>query len=459
LTDGSGRGGAREITTTRRGAWGWICPTGIFAYSTLETMLIPALPQIRAHYQVALSEAGWVFSALALSGAITTPLIGRAADIYGAKRMFVSVLIALGGGIVMSATAASFWQLVLGQALQGSALSLVPLSVAIGCQENDLTASKSIVIAATLSTIAGFFLASLLLQLADYRILYWVSLAPVLICVAAGALGGTLKAAKRPITGDGDVDWIGGGLLAAIFLSILTGIGASASTALWHTIVAALVLVIWFKQSAATRNPVVDRRLLRHPAVGRVAVITAATGMGAFGSFVLIPVIVEMPRIEGGLGGNPSLSGICLAGFGALGAISPFFVPWMRRHVSSRWVMQLGTSLIMAGLMGILVPASIASLFLASSAIGAGIGLLLTQGIDLLGANVPMGRLASASALIFVTKSIGHAIGAQAAASLLSSGKAPAAVLFPVLLACCFCAVALAAGLRIPTSEQEKLNS
>ena len=436
-------------------AWRWICPTAIFAYATLETMLVPALPQIRAHLDIDLASSGWFFSALALSGAVATPLIGRMADLYGAQRVFAAVLAALLGGILLSATAASFWPLIVGQALQGLALSLIPLSVAIGQQLGDEGASRRIVIAATSSTIAGFALAGLLLRLGDYKILYWISFVPIACCLVAVLVSGALRSDGKARS-RGSLDFVGATLLGTSIVLILTGIGRGPYASLVHLALAAALLALWWRQSGTADDPLIDRRLLRDPLVARVAIITAMLGMGAFGSFVLIPVVVEAPLARGGLGGDASLSGFCLAGFGVAGALSPLFAASLRRRFGVRVPMLFAILLILAGLASLALPSSASGFIWVSAAVGAGIGLSLTHGIDLLIMRIPPERLASASALIFVAKSIGHASGAQAVTVLIGDPVFPAAAFGPVALACGFCLVALAAALRLPALDHER---
>lgn len=413
-------------------------------------MLVPALPQIQHRLGLSLGDATWTFSALALSGAVATPLLGRAADIWGARRIFTLTSIVLMLGILLSATASSFTQLLAGQIMQGFALSFLPLSIAVSREVEDADAAKYIVIAATSSTVAGFFFASLLLQLSDYRVLYWVAVPPIGLCTLAAIVNGGFKA--RGVAAPGArIDVASGALLAVAFVSFLTSFGANWRALIGHLVVSLTALIAWWVRSRRSEQPLIDIGLFNDRVVGSIAAIAATTGAGAFASFVIIPVMVESASGQGGMGGTPTLSGVLLSGFGIFGAISPLMTGWLRIRTSSSAVLQIGTSAILIGLLVLLLPASSSTLFVASSAIGAGIGLVLTQAIDSLSGAVPIERLASASAAIFVTKSLGHATGAQAASHLLGTLPSVAASAPSVGFAASCCLIALLIGRRLPS--------
>jgi predicted MFS family arabinose efflux permease len=66
---------------------------GLFAYSTLETMLSPALPMIQKAIGASTPAIAWVFTGLLLAGAVSTPVIGRLADVRDKRPVLLGVLV------------------------------------------------------------------------------------------------------------------------------------------------------------------------------------------------------------------------------------------------------------------------------------------------------------------------------------------------------------------------------
>jgi MFS family permease len=59
----------------------------------LHTSLSPALPIIASDFNISASLSSWVMTAYMVSGAVMTIVIGRLADIYGAKKMLMMMMI------------------------------------------------------------------------------------------------------------------------------------------------------------------------------------------------------------------------------------------------------------------------------------------------------------------------------------------------------------------------------
>ena len=72
-----------------------------------------------------------VLTAYLVSGAAVTIIIGRLADIYGAKKMLLVVFICYTVGVILAPFAQEFYTLIGLRILQGVAVALVPVSVRI----------------------------------------------------------------------------------------------------------------------------------------------------------------------------------------------------------------------------------------------------------------------------------------------------------------------------------------
>jgi MFS family permease len=57
------------------------------SYALLQSLVVPALPQIQDSLNTTESAVGWVLTAFLLSASVTTPIIGRLGDMYGKERL------------------------------------------------------------------------------------------------------------------------------------------------------------------------------------------------------------------------------------------------------------------------------------------------------------------------------------------------------------------------------------
>ncbi|GAA5057215.1 MFS family permease [Thermocatellispora tengchongensis] len=96
----------------------------------------------------------------------------------------------------------------------------------------------------------------------------------------------------------------------------------------------------------------------------------------------------------------------------------------LERAIGARAVMALGAALLTAANLALLGASQAWVLFLATAVAGAGIGLALTQSMNIVLATVPGERTASVSGMTFVIKAVGGALGAQVGAGMLAAGGA-----------------------------------
>jgi MFS family permease len=109
----------------------WIMGLSIILVLYVHTSLSPALPIMADDFDVDFSVVTWVLTAYLVSGAAVTIVIGRLADIYGAKKMLLVVFICYTVGVILAPFTENFYTLIGLRVLQGIAVALVPVSVRI----------------------------------------------------------------------------------------------------------------------------------------------------------------------------------------------------------------------------------------------------------------------------------------------------------------------------------------
>src|SRR3954452_16018707 len=104
---------------------------GGISYALLQSLVVPALPEIQQSLGVSEGAVGWVLTAFLLSASVATPIVGRLGDIYGKERLLMIVLLLLALGTLISAVASSLWLLLLGRVIQGVGGGIFPLAFSI----------------------------------------------------------------------------------------------------------------------------------------------------------------------------------------------------------------------------------------------------------------------------------------------------------------------------------------
>src|SRR3977135_501253 len=101
---------------------------GGISYALLQSLVVPALPQIQTSLHTTESAVGWVLTAYLLSASVATPIIGRLGDMYGKERLLIIVLVMLAVGTLISAVASSLWLMILGRVIQGGGGGVSPVA-------------------------------------------------------------------------------------------------------------------------------------------------------------------------------------------------------------------------------------------------------------------------------------------------------------------------------------------
>ena len=109
----------------------WTMGLSIVLILYVHTSLTPALPQMVTEFGVDYSVITWVLTAYLVAGASVTIVIGRLADLYGAKKMLLIVFICYTVGVTLAPLAQDIYTLIGLRILQGVAVALVPITIRI----------------------------------------------------------------------------------------------------------------------------------------------------------------------------------------------------------------------------------------------------------------------------------------------------------------------------------------
>ncbi|MFE0380806.1 MFS transporter [Streptomyces inhibens] len=285
--------------------WGalFVLCGAIFLEGIDVAMLNVALPSIRADLGMSTGELQWVMSAYVLGYGGFMLLGGRAADLFGRRRMFVfwlSVFVLFSG---LGGFATEGWMLIAARFVTGIAaafmtpagLSIITTSFAEGPQRDRALLIYS-------GTAAGGFSIGLviggLLTAADWR---WVFFAPValsaVLLVAALAL--VPKSPQEDRAGQG-VDLAGAITVTAAIVLLVLGVERASHAGLGRTagtLAAGLALLAVFaavERRAAT--PLVRLGILRRGSLVRANLVGLLFAAGFFGFQFLVVLYLQELR-------------------------------------------------------------------------------------------------------------------------------------------------------------------
>src|SRR5580704_3553098 len=120
--------------------------------SSLGAPLIPTLSRVDG---VSLSTGEWLLTITLLTGALATPVMGRLADGPRQRAVILVALATVVAGCVLSAVSDGFIVLLIGRALQGVGLGLLPVAMAIARRNLPWEAARQTIATLSVTTAIG----------------------------------------------------------------------------------------------------------------------------------------------------------------------------------------------------------------------------------------------------------------------------------------------------------------
>ena len=198
--------------------------TAALAFSLLQSLIIPAIPQLEQTLHTSESGASWLLTAYLLSAAIATPILGRVGDMLGKEKIIVAVLIALTVGSLLSALATTLPVMLVGRVIQGTGGAVFPL--AFGIIRDEFPAERVAGAIGVMSAIlgagagAGIVLAGPILVHLNYHWLYWIPM----IMAAIATIFTFVFVPESPVRAPGRINWLGAILMSAWLVTGLLAI-------------------------------------------------------------------------------------------------------------------------------------------------------------------------------------------------------------------------------------------
>lgn len=407
--------------------------------SILDTTIVNvALETLSRDLRAPLATIQWVSTGYLLALATVIPLTGWAAERFGPKRVWMTVV---AGFVVTSALCGMAWSadsLIAFRVLQGLAggmimpVGMITLAQAAGPRHMGRVMSV-VGVPMLLAPVFGPVLGGLLIDNLSWRWIFFVNLPIGLVGLVMAAR--LLPSERAQGRSGGRLDLGGLALLSPGIATIVYGLSEVASSGsvtgvrVWAPILVGTVLVVAFARRSWFHDfPIVDIRLLRSTGFSASAATVMLVGAALFGGMLLLPLYYQIDR-----GLSPLAAGLLLAPQGIGAAIA--------MHWSGRLTDRIGGGpVVVAGLMTLIVgtlpftqvTGSTSYVLLASTLVVRGIGLGFTMMPAMASAYalLDVSQVPRATPMLNVLQRIGGSVGTAVLAVVLQgqlAGAVPSA--------------------------------
>ncbi len=406
-----------------------VLATAALAFSLLQSLIIPAIPQLEHTLHTSESGASWLLTAYLLSAAIATPILGRVGDMIGKERVIVAVLVALSVGSLISALATTLPVMLVGRVIQGAAGAVFPL--AFGIIRDEFPAVRVASAIGVMSAIlgagagAGIVLAGPILVHLNYHWLFWI---PMMIAVIA-TLCAWLFVPESPVRTPGRVSWLAAVLLSAWLVALLLGVSEAPSWG-WGSprviglvALAVVLAVAWVWVELRATEPLVDMHMMQRRAVWTNNLVAFMFGIGMYAVIGFLPEFVQTPTSTGyGFGASIIQSGLFLLPLTVTMFIGGLLSGRIAATIGSKSAVIIGsTASTGAYLLLAFAHSEKWEIYLASTLLGIGLGLAFSAMANLIVQAVPPAQTGVASGMNANIRTIGGAIGAAVMSSIVAS--------------------------------------
>lgn len=393
------------------------------------TVVSTAMPKIVADLG-GLSLISWVYAAYLLTTAISTPLFGKMADLYGRKNIFIIGSALFVGGSMLCGLSGTMTQMIIFRALQGIGAGAV-MPVTFTMVADIYTYEERAKIQGLFSSIwgiaglvgplvGGFFVDSL----SWHWIFYFnvpfgiVSVWMIMVCFHE-------KVERK----DKPVDYAGAatfsiGMTAFLFAIITGGQGIAWNSPWMFTLfgTAAVFLALFFRIEVKAKEPMVPLKLFRIRDIG------VSNLVSFLASAIVMGISSYMPLwTQGVLGQNASSSGLSLTPMSIGWLIGSIIGGRMLIKIGARVTSTLGMILIVIASIWLATISDTTPLILIviiMSLSGLGFGLSFTVFTVIVQSSVDWSMRGASTALNTFVRSLGQMLGIAAFGTFLNASIA-----------------------------------
>ena len=402
---------------------------GFAAVASLQSLLIPVLSVIGGELGADPIGLTWILTVWLITAAVATPLLGRAGDLIGRRRMFLLALGAVAIGSVLAAFAPTLGIMLFARVLQGLGGAVFPLG--FGLVRDAFPAARVPAVIGALSAIMavgsglGTVIAGPLSLVIGWRGLFVL---PLLLTTAALVITfrGMDETAKQPgVRLNGLAAVLLSSWLVALLLPLSAGNlwGWNSPLTLGLLVLAVVLAAAWVMVELRSKSPLVDMRMMRLPAVWSTNLTALLTGAAMFGIWAFLPRLAETPAASGfGLGASVSVAGLIMLPMLVTMASVGFVAGPLSRVLPFAAQLTIGALLSAGAALSIaMFHDNAVQLAVAAAALGLGTGLVTSSTPNLIVRSVPASQTGIATGMNANIRTIGGALGTTVFSAVVAS--------------------------------------
>jgi EmrB/QacA subfamily drug resistance transporter len=398
------------------------CMMAIFMAAVEGTIVATAMPTIVAELG-GFDLFSWVFTAYFLAQAVTTPIYGRLADLFGRKRVFFYGSCVFLVGSTACGFTSGMLPMIAFRTLQGLGAGAIQ-SISTTIIGDIYTPAERARLQGWLSSVWGFaavigpVLGGFIVEHLHWAFIFWINLPIGIAAIAILAL----YLHERLTPRHHHIDYAGSFLL-------MVGVGAVMmvvvqADALTGPVIAALLiagtlsLILLIVNERRCSEPIVPFALLRHR-------IIAAGNLGGLAIGALLTCVVGfLPTyIQGAMGDTPTTTGIVIAVLSVAWALASIVAGRVMVKTSYRLTGALGALALIAGcaiLIALDLSSSLSLINAGGVLIGIGMGFCNTTFLVAVQTSVGWSERGAATSAVLFMRTIGQALGAGIAGAILN---------------------------------------
>lgn len=312
-----------------------------------------ALPSIEGELGLAASAVQWVITGYAITFGGLLILGGRAADLFGRRRMFVAGLLVFSAASLAGGLAQDLTLLIASRAVQGAgaalvapaALSLITTGFAEGRERTRALGMYGAT--ASVGFVAGQVLGGVLVQFTSWRAVFLVNVPVGLLAVA---LAPTLLARSRGPRVTRGLD-LGGAVLITAAVAFLVFAVSQANVLGWVSPAIGAALALFVISAAAFvlverrhRDPLVPAELMRLPSLRTASILNLLLGLWSAGEMLVLSLYFQQVLAD-----SPLITGLAIAPQGVIGFTAGAFGARLGARIGIRRVLVLSGAAATAG--------------------------------------------------------------------------------------------------------------
>lgn len=393
----------------------------------VETMVIPGIPIIQSHFSTTTTIASWITSAFLIVGAAVSPLFGKLGDIYGKKKMLLTVLLFYIAGVGLAGFSTSIYMLLAARAIQGIGFAIVPLGLAIIAdvfpKERVATAQGIISGTFAIGAAAGLIIGAYIVQDLSWEWAFHTAfiLSIVLFFLVVVLLKKDVPGEKSKVDAAGAAMLMSGIVLVLLYLTEAPNLGWLSLENIAFLIPGLILTVSFFVFENSRTAPLIQMRLLKIRNVLVANLVGIFSNLSLFLLFFAIIYYAEYPKPYG-LGLSIIDTGLTLAPATLVMLIVGPLMGRLLTRIGPKPILISGASVSIVGLLLFIFNRATAMDLTIDVAIALiGVVSLIIPIVNMVSVSVPKDSTAVGLGMNTMLRNLGGAIGPVLATTIIST--------------------------------------